>query len=132
MNPELESRLIRAAKAARRRAYCPYSVFAVGAAALGDDGRIHAGTNIENASYGLTVCAERVAIFRAVAAGVRKVRCLAVVTDTPGVPRPCGACRQVLAEFATDFTIPIILANLRGIVHRTTLAELFPMPFILA
>lgn len=129
MNPELESRLIRAAKAARRRAYCPYSGFAVGAAALGDDGRINAGTNIENASYGLTVCAERVAIFRAVAAGARKVRCLAVVADTPGVPRPCGACRQVLAEFVTDFTMPIILTNLRGIVHKTTLAELFPMPF---
>lgn len=96
---------------------------------VGDDGRIYAGANIENASYGLTVCAERVAVFRAVAAGARKVSYLAVVADTAGVPAPCGACRQVLAEFAADFNLPVLLVNLKGHVHRTILAELFPLPF---
>jgi len=96
---------------------------------LGDDGRVYAGANIENASYGLTVCAERVAVFRAVMGGARKVICLAVAADTAEVVAPCGACRQVLAEFAADFTIPVVLANLRGLTRRTTLAELFPWPF---
>mgnify|MGYP000190136020 CR=1 FL=1 len=96
---------------------------------LGDDGRVYAGANIENASYGLTVCAERVAVFRALLAGARRVLCLAVVADTAEVVAPCGACRQVLAEFAADFNIPIVLATPGGITQRTTLSELFPWPF---
>ena len=100
--------LVEAAWDARQRAYAPYSNFAVGAALLAADGRIFAGCNVENLSYGLTNCAERVAIGAAVAAGVREFLAVAVVADT-GVPiSPCGACRQVLAEFGVP---RVILAN---------------------
>lgn len=129
MNPEVESRLIRAARAARRRAYCPYSGFAVGAAVLGDDGRVYAGANVENASFGLTVCAERVAVFRAIVAGVRKIQAVAVAAGGSDPPRPCGACCQVLAEFAMDLTLPIVLTAHHAPPFRTTLGELFPQPF---
>jgi homotetrameric cytidine deaminase len=120
---------MRAARAARRRAYCPYSGFAVGAAVLGDNGRVYAGANVENASFGLTVCAERVAVFRAVVAGVRKIQAVAVAAGGPDPPRPCGACCQVLAEFAMDLTLPIVLTASRGAPFRTTLGGLFPQPF---
>ncbi len=129
MDPAAESRLIRAARMARRRAYCPYSGFAVGAAVLGSDGRIYAGANVENASYGLTVCAERVAVLRAVVGGARQVVAVAVVANTAEPVSPCGACRQVLAEFAADFNMPIVLVTCGGRIERTTLQTLFPKPF---
>ena len=94
-----------AAKAASQHAYAPYSHFRVGAAVLSDRGTIHAGGNVENASYGLTICAERNAIFQAVAQGARKIRALAVYTPTDAPTTPCGACRQVLAEFGRDAPI---------------------------
>jgi cytidine deaminase len=92
--------LAAAAKAASAQAYCPYSGFAVGAAVHAADGRVFAGCNVENASYGLAVCAERNAVFHAVAAGVRDIVAVAVYTPTPMYATPCGACRQVLMEFA--------------------------------
>lgn len=114
--------LVEAAWNARQRAYAPYSNFAVGAALLAADGRIFGGCNVENLSYGLTNCAERVAIGAAVAAGVRDFVAVAVVADT-GVPiSPCGACRQVLAEFGVP---RVILAN-RTECLEFTLEELLP------
>ncbi|MFZ4394769.1 MAG: cytidine deaminase [Kiritimatiellia bacterium] len=118
-----------AARAAAARAYCPYSHFAVGAALLADNGRIFTGANVENASYGLTICAERVALLAAVAAGVRRFRALAVAAgaDTPATP--CGACRQVLAEFCDDH-LPIVCCTLTGSKPtRTTLGALLPKAF---
>jgi cytidine deaminase len=96
----IREELLAAAREARRHAYAPYSGYAVGAAVYGEDGRIFAGANVENASYGLTVCAERVAILRAVSEGVRRIQAMVVVTRDGGTP--CGACRQVLAEFADE------------------------------
>ena len=114
--------LIKAAWQAREMAYAPYSNFAVGAALLAADGRVFPGCNVENISYGLTNCAERVAIGAAVAAGVTKFSAVAVVADT-GVPiSPCGACRQVLAEFGVPV---VILANRQGSLEFT-LDELLP------
>ena len=94
--------LATAAKAASAQAYCPYSGFAVGAAVRAADGRVFAGCNVENASYGLAVCAERNAVFHAVAAGARDIVAVAVYTPTPMYATPCGACRQVLMEFARN------------------------------
>ena len=117
-----QDNLVEAAWAARDAAYAPYSKFKVGAALLATDGRVFAGCNVENISYGLTNCAERVAIGAAVAAGVREFLAVAVVADT-GVPiSPCGACRQVLAEFNVA---RIILANRKERLEFT-LAELLP------
>jgi cytidine deaminase len=122
---ELEA-LVAAAAAARGRAYAPYSGFAVGAAVLDADGRLHIGCNVENASYGLSVCAERHAVAAAVAAGAAELRGAAVVTATAPPASPCGACRQVLTEFG-DF--PVVLANLRGDRRVTTVSELLPAAF---
>ncbi len=114
--------LVELAWKAREAAYAPYSNFAVGAALLAEDGRVFQGCNVENISYGLTNCAERVAIGAAVAAGVRKFAAVAVVADT-GVPiSPCGACRQVLAEFG----VPKIILSNRGESMEFTLEELLP------
>lgn len=122
--------LIVAAQDARTRAYCPYSHFAVGAAVLTEDGRIWGGGNIENASFGLTVCAERVAVFSAVAAGAAKIAGVAVVTQDGS--SPCGACRQVLSEFADGPTMPVLLCDANGtLVLETTLGELLPHSFSL-
>lgn len=122
----MDEKLLQAALAARVQAYAPYSEFAVGAAVLTADGRIFSGCNIENASYGLSCCAERCAIFNAVAAGQRQIAALCVVADTPLPVAPCGACRQVMAEFK----IPkIILANTKGDIKCCTLAELLPYSF---
>lgn len=114
--------LIDAAWQARKNAYAPYSNFQVGAALLADDGRVFHGCNVENISYGLTNCAERVAIGAAVAAGVRKFKAVAVVADTAVPISPCGACRQVLAEFGVPL---VILAN-RTERLEFTLEELLP------
>ena len=119
--------LLAAARAARERAYAPYSRFLVGAALLAADGRIYPGCNVENASYGLTVCAERTAFFGAVASGQRAFVALALVTDVSPPAMPCGACRQVLRELAPD--LPLVAANLVGERTETTLAELLPHSF---
>ena len=122
---EIQNLVNRAIKA-RENAYCPYSHFAVGAALLCEDGTIYEGCNIENASYGLTNCAERTAVFKAVSEGRTKFKALAVVADTEGPCAPCGACRQVISEF----DIPqIILANLKGNYRVVSLDELLPFRF---
>lgn len=119
--------LIEAARAVRAHAHAPYSHFAVGAALEAEDGRIFTGANIENATYGLTVCAERVAMFTAMAAGVRRFRRIAIVAGTETATPPCGACRQILWEFAGD--LEIILANDTDETGRHQLSALFPLPF---
>ncbi|MGZ6228788.1 MAG: cytidine deaminase [Candidatus Binataceae bacterium] len=121
--------LIAAAKAASSNAYCPYSRFSVGAAVRAADGRVFAGCNVENASYGLTICAERNAICQAVAAGVREIVAVAVYTPTPDVTTPCGACRQVIAEFGKDAEIRCAC---EGRAPATfTAASLLPHGFVL-
>jgi cytidine deaminase len=119
--------LIAAAIDARTKAVAPYSRFLVGAAIEAVDGTIVAGCNIESASFGLTVCAERIALFRALFEGNRGFKRIAVVTDTPAPTPPCGACRQLLWEFAPD--AEVILANLAGTVVRYTVRELIPHGF---
>jgi cytidine deaminase len=122
--------LIAAATVARQQAYVPYSGFAVGAAVRADDGRIFTGCNIENASYGLTCCAERVAVFHAVAAGVRQLVDVAVIADTDGPCMPCGACRQVLSEFGPHMQVH--LTSLQGHLLQLTMPELLPGAFAAA
>ena len=119
-------RLINRAIVARETSYSPYSHFGVGAALLCEDDTVYEGCNIENASYGLTNCAERTAIFKAVSEGQTKFKALAVVADTEGPCAPCGACRQVISEFE----IPrIIMANLRGDYTVVDLEGLLPFRF---
>ncbi|MDO3410240.1 cytidine deaminase [Saccharibacillus sp. CPCC 101409] len=120
----MKDRLIEAAIEARLGAYVPYSHFEVGAALLAD-GKIYSGCNIENASFGLTNCAERTAIFKAVSEGGRRIEAIAVVADTDGPVSPCGACRQVIAEFADKDTL-IYLTNLNGNTEEWTLDRLLP------
>ena len=119
--------LIAAAQAARENAHAPFSNFRVGAALRAKSGRIYTGCNVENASYGLTVCAERVAILKALSEGERGFDALAVVTDTEKLTPPCGACRQLIWEFCGD--IPVILSNLKGKVERERSSKLLPRPF---
>ncbi|WP_461214309.1 cytidine deaminase [Lacticaseibacillus sp. GG6-2] len=121
--------LIHAATAARATAYVPYSHFAVGAAVQTADGHIFAGCNIENASYGLTNCAERTAIFTAVAAGHQDLVAIAIIGATAGPISPCGACRQVISEFLPQ-TAPVYLTNLDGKHTTTTVAQLLPAAFL--
>ncbi len=134
LTQEEQEKLLDAAQTARENSYSPYSKFKVGAAVLASDGSIFVGTNIENASYGLTVCAERNAIFAAVSAGKRKFRALALITQKlPGLDfnSPCGACRQVMSEFIAP-DAPILIAVLDGgkrIVYPKQLQELMPFPF---
>jgi cytidine deaminase len=126
-----EQALAQAARAARAHAYAPYSGYAVGAAVLTDDGRVFAGCNVENASYGLSVCAERVAVFRAIAAGARRLVAAAVCTPDGGTP--CGACRQVLLEFAdAPESFAVWVVSLDRVIARYTLADLIPHGFRLA
>lgn len=119
--------LLEAAREARERAYVPYSNFAVGAAVQAADGRIFQGCNIENASYGLTICAERVAVFHAVAAGAQALTAVAVVGRGAEPCRPCGACRQVLREFGPGMRV--IMAGETGPVDICTLDDLLPRSF---
>ena len=120
--------LFEAAKAARKNAYVPYSHFAVGAAVRAKDGRVFTGCNIENASYGLTVCAERNAIFAAVKEGVRDFETLLVTADTEGPVSPCGACRQVMAEFFEP-DLPVTLVSKDKSTVVMTVKELLPYSF---
>jgi cytidine deaminase len=116
--------LLQEARAVRDVAYAPYSRFAVGAALRGRSGRVFTGCNVENLSFGLTSCAERNAVFAAVASGEREFEAIAIIADSKSPVTPCGACRQVLAEFAPD--LPICCSNLEGQVFEATLRELLP------
>ncbi|HLW43177.1 MAG TPA: cytidine deaminase [Candidatus Acidoferrales bacterium] len=122
-----EEKLIAAARQAREHAHAPFSDFRVGAAVRTKSGRTFGGCNVENASYGLTICAERVAIFNAISEGEREFEAIAVVTDADALTPPCGACRQIIWEFCGD--VPVILANLKGKVERESSAKLLPRPF---
>lgn len=126
---EQKDLLVGASQAAMKQAYAPYSKFMVGAAVLGASGRIYSGCNVENASYGLSICAERAAIFEAVCSGEREIRAVAISTSSGEVAFPCGACRQVIAEFVPDGAdLPVYLASSNE-VETYTLAELFPHAF---
>lgn len=120
--------LLAQALEARKRAYVPYSRFAVGAALLTEDGKVYLGGNIENAAYSLCNCAERTTIFKAYSEGDRRYAALAVAADTPGPVSPCGACRQVMAELCPP-DMPVYLTNLRGDVLETNVSALLPGAF---
>ncbi|HEV3467790.1 MAG TPA: cytidine deaminase [Pyrinomonadaceae bacterium] len=120
-------RLVEAAKGARECALARYSNFCVGAAVEAEDGRVYTGCNIESAAYELTMCAERVTIWKALSEGARRFRRIAVVADTERLTPPCGACRQLIWEFCGD--IPVVLANLRGDTETLQMSELLPRPF---
>ena len=122
-----DSDLLAAARRARRLARADYSRFKVGAALEATDGTIVTGCNIENATYGLTMCAERVAMFKAISEGHRRFRRVVVVADTAAPTPPCGPCRQILWEFGGD--LEVVLADLRKITGRYRLSELLPLPF---
>jgi cytidine deaminase len=125
--PDLDE-LVAAARAARAHAYCPYSGFAVGAALRAASGAVYSGCNVENASYGATLCAERVAVACMVANGDRAIAALAIYTDVEPPAMPCGLCRQVLQEFGRGMTV--VVAGPKT-TKETTLAALFPEPFVL-
>jgi cytidine deaminase len=118
--------LLKEAAGARESAYAPYSGFRVGAALLSGGGTVYTGSNVENASFGLTTCAERVAVFAAVHAGERTLSAVAISTDGPGPVAPCGACRQVLAEFAPDIRV---VSEAAGERREWRLGDLLPDPF---
>ncbi len=119
--------LLTAARAVRLRAHAPFSHFQVGAALEAEDGAIVTGCNVENASYGLTICAERVAVFKALSEGHTRFRRILIIADTAEPTPPCGACRQILWEFGGD--LEVILANLIGIKGSHQMRDLLPMPF---
>lgn len=123
----MTDRLVEAARAVRQRAHAPFSHFQVGAALQDENGRIFTGCNVENATFGLTICAERVAVFKAISEGAAKLKRIAVVADTETLTPPCGACRQILWEFCGD--AELTLANLTGKQETMTLKQIFPRPF---
>lgn len=127
LEPELMLELINQAQSAYQQAYVPYSHYPVGSAVLFSSGKIYSGCNVENASYGLTVCAERNAIFQAVAEGERELKGVAIAVPTDTFPSPCGACRQVMREFAVD--CPVVLVNGSGKTKVTSLRTLLPDSF---
>ncbi|MGE5316187.1 MAG: cytidine deaminase [Acidobacteriota bacterium] len=127
LTKKLRLELIERAAAAKERAYAPYSNFRVGAALLADDGTIFEGCNVENSSYGLTICAERNAIFQAAMHGKRRIAAVAVASDDASFITPCGACRQVIAEFGNGST-EIILTTPGGQYRSVKLSKLFPTP----
>ncbi|MGI8960496.1 MAG: cytidine deaminase [Bryobacteraceae bacterium] len=120
-------RLIEAAREVRERAHAPYSGFKVGAAIEDENGRVFAGCNVENATYGLSVCAERAAVLKAISEGAAKLKRVAVIADTDTLTPPCGACRQILWEFCGD--VEITLANLTGKQETVSMKQIFPRPF---
>ena len=120
-------KLIEAATLARSRAYAPYSDFQVGAAVEADGGVIYIGCNVESASYGLTVCAERVAIWKGISCGEKRFTTIAVVVDTEELTPPCGVCRQIIWEFCGD--VPVILSNLHGKTETVQMSDLLPRAF---
>lgn len=122
-----ETELIESATAVREHAYAPFSQFQVGAALETEDGEIIDGCNVESASYGLTVCAERVAIWKAISQGKRKIKCIAVVADTEELTPPCGVCRQIIWEFGGD--IPVVMGNLKGKTETVQMKDLLPRAF---
>lgn len=124
---EKEQKLIDAATMARERAYAPYSNFQVGAAVETENGDIYIGCNVESASYGLTVCAERVAIWKGISCGEKRFSQIAVVVDTEDLTPPCGVCRQIIWEFCGD--VPVILSNLDGKRETIMMSELLPRAF---
>jgi cytidine deaminase len=129
MSGHVRRDLVQAAMDVRQRAYAKYSNFLVGAALLAADGRIFAGCNVENCSYGLTICAERSAVFNAVAAGQQKFDLLAIASV--GGVTPCGACRQVLAEFAPDLPIVLVNVDQPDVIVEANLRDLLPGAFVL-
>ena len=132
LNEEQLKLLFEAAKQRQKNAYVPYSHFKVGAAVLGSDGKIYKGCNIENASFGLTNCAERTAMFKMVSEGCQSFAALAVVAgETPGDSGPCGACRQVMSEFAENVNeTPVYIFGTKGDYYRVPVIELYPRPFM--
>jgi cytidine deaminase len=128
MDEAILNALVDAARAARARAYAPYSNFAVGAAVLDETGRIHAGCNVENAAYPQGICAEASALVHMVMAGGRRVHAVAVVGDAPAPVTPCGGCRQKIREFAAD-AVPVLIADLHTVRARYTVGELLPASF---
>ena len=126
--PDKKTEMLAAARQARERAYAPHSNFRVGAAVLGADGRVYAGCNVENSSFGLTICAERNAIFSMVAAGEREIREILIIGDAEEFLPPCGACRQVIAEFAPPSAI-VHMCNRAGDSRDATVDELVPLIF---
>lgn len=126
VSPRVVEDLLQAARRAREHSYAPYSGYKVGAAILTPDGRIYSGTNVENASYGLTVCAERVAIFKGISEGVRQIKAIAIVSTASGEAYPCGACRQVIQEFGES---SLLILEHKGGVRRVPLKDLLPHPF---
>ena len=127
MNDENLKNLIEAAGNVREKAFAPYSNFRVGAAVQTRNGKVYTGCNIENASYGLTMCAERVAIFKAISEGEKEFTSLAVVADTEDLTPPCGSCRQIIWEFCGD--VPVTLSNLQGKTETVPMSELLPRAF---
>jgi cytidine deaminase len=127
IDPELQERLIAEATRSRGNAVSKRSGFSVGAAIEAEDGRLFGGCNVENSTYGLTVCAERVAIWKALSEGVRRFRAVAVVTGAETPTPPCGACRQILWEFAGD--VPVVSATTSGATKLYRMADLLPEPF---
>ena len=119
--------LIQSAPKAREHAYAPFSTFRVGAALEDESGRVFTGCNVENATYGLTICAERVAVFKAISEGAVKFKRIAVVADTETLTPPCGACRQILWEFCGNASLT--MANLSGQSETISLKDIFPRPF---
>lgn len=127
LKPAVIKKLIKEAVKARKNAYAPYSKFHVGAAVLGGSGKMYGGCNVENASYGLTVCAERTAIFRAVANGEKKILAISVLYSDKDLGSPCGACRQVIREFGQY--LPVIQATTKGQYKVVPLDDLLPGSF---
>jgi cytidine deaminase len=127
LSEESLQQLIETAKLARLRSIAPFSNFLVGAAVKTDEGKVYTGCNVESASYGLTVCAERVAIWKALSEGERQFTELAIVADTESLTPPCGTCRQIIWEFAKNATI--VLGNLRGETQIVSIKELLPRAF---
>jgi len=129
MNINIE-KLIAEASLAREGAYAPYSNFKVGSALITEDGKIYTGANVENASFGLTICSERNAVVKAVNDGARVIKAIAITADSDIMPTPCGACRQVLSEFSPNLEMLVIVSNTKGKHFTRKLSELLPDAFM--